>query len=194
MNLITILLSYCLNKNSQRPSTCSWLGSNKTLIMGTEMWTFHSHVSWSIILFLNLFYFWLHWVFLAVRGLFSSCSKWRLLFSCSAQASPGGGFSCGAQALGHVGSVVLAYGVSCLAACGLLPDQGLNQYLLHCKADSQPLDHQGSPRGALFLIFFQSFKNLKTILNSWALGKQMADWMWPASHSSLNPAWGLQYY
>ena len=94
---------------------------------------------------------------LAVRGLFSSCSKWRLLFSCSAQASPGGGFSCcGAQALGHVGSVVVAYGVSCLVACGLLPDQGINPYLLHCKADSQPLDHQGSPCGALFLIFFSN--------------------------------------
>ena len=150
--------------------------------------------------FFHLFYFWLHWVFLAVRGLFSSCSKWGLLFSCSAQASLGGGFSCcGAQALGCVGFscgkcigfVVVAYGVSCLAACEILPDQGLNRCLLHCTADSQPLDHQGSPRGALFLIFFQSFKNLKTI---WALGKQMADWMWPASHSLLNPAWGLQYY
>ena len=27
-----------------------------------------------------LFYFWLHRVFVAAHGLFSSCGKWRLLF------------------------------------------------------------------------------------------------------------------
>ena len=27
-----------------------------------------------------LFYFWLCWVFVAARGLFSGCSEWRLLF------------------------------------------------------------------------------------------------------------------
>ena len=45
--------------------------------------------------FSNLFtYFWLCWVFVASLGLFSSCGKWRLLFSCSVQASHWGGFSC----------------------------------------------------------------------------------------------------
>ena len=34
-----------------------------------------------VFLKINLFiYFWLHWVFVAVRGLFSSCSEWGLLF------------------------------------------------------------------------------------------------------------------
>ena len=30
---------------------------------------------------------------------------------------------------------------------GISPDQGLNQGPLHCRADSEPLDHQGSPAG-----------------------------------------------
>ena len=34
---------------------------------------------------------------------FSSFSKWGLLCSCGARASHGGGFSCGAHALGHTG-------------------------------------------------------------------------------------------
>ena len=167
MNLITILLSYCLNKNSQRQSTCAWLGSNKTLIMvlKCELVIFTGHEA----LFFFKFILFLAALGLAVRGLFSSCSKWGLLLSCSAQASPGGGFSCGAQALGHVGFsyckyvglVVVAYGVSCPAACWILPDQGLNRYLLHCKADSEPLDHQGCPRGALFLTFFSIIKDFK---------------------------------
>ena len=32
------------------------------------------------LLLLLLFYFWLHWVFVAALGLFSSCGKRRLLF------------------------------------------------------------------------------------------------------------------
>ena len=44
------------------------------------------------------------------------------------------------------GSVVVAHGPSCSAACGIFPDQGLNPYPLHWQADSQPLHHQGSPR------------------------------------------------
>ena len=42
------------------------------------------------------------------------------------------------------GSVVLAHGPSCSAACGIFPDQGLNSCPLHWQADSQPLRHQGS--------------------------------------------------
>jgi len=38
---------------------------------------------------------------LLLRGLFSGCREWRLLSSCSVLASHGGGFSCGAWAVGH---------------------------------------------------------------------------------------------
>ena len=42
-------------------------------------------------------------------------------------------------------SAAVAYRLSCPAACGIFPDQRLNPCLLHWQADSQPLDHQGSP-------------------------------------------------
>ena len=47
------------------------------------------------------------------------------------------------------GSVVVAHGPSCSAACGIFPDQGSNPYPLHWQADSQPLRHQGSPTTAI---------------------------------------------
>ena len=49
------------------------------------------------------------------------------------------------------GSVVVAHGPSCSAACGIFPDQGSNPCPLHWQADSQPVRHQGSPL-FLFLI------------------------------------------
>ena len=43
-------------------------------------------------------------------------------------------------------SRVVACRRNCSMACGILvPDQGLNPRSLHCRVDSQPLDHQGSP-------------------------------------------------
>ena len=45
----------------------------------------------------------------------------------------------------RAGSVVVAHGPSCSAACGILPDEGPNPCPLHWQADSQPLRHQGSP-------------------------------------------------
>ena len=50
----------------------------------------------------------------------------------------------------HAGSVIVAHGPSCSAACGILPDQGSNPCPLHWQADSQPLRHQGSPRTYFF--------------------------------------------
>ena len=46
----------------------------------------------------------------------------------------------------RAGSVIVAHGPSCSAACGISPDQGSNLCPLHWQADSQPLRHQGSPR------------------------------------------------
>ena len=50
----------------------------------------------------------------------------------------------------RAGSVIVAHGPSCSAACGIFPDQGLNPCPLHWQADSQPLRHQGSPRHPVF--------------------------------------------
>ena len=99
-----------------------------------------------IILYLfYLFYFWLCWVFVSVRGI-------------SPVAASGGHSSlrCAGLSLSrplllrstgsrHAGSVVVAHGPSCSAACGIFPDQGSNPCHLHWQADSQPLRHQGSP-------------------------------------------------
>ena len=90
-------------------------------------------------------YFWLCWVFVSVRGLSlvaasgghssSWCTglslSWPLLLR-----------STGSR---RTGSVVVAHGPSCSAACGIFPDQGSNPCPLHWQADSQPLHHQGSP-------------------------------------------------
>ena len=89
-------------------------------------------------------YFWLCWVLVSVLGLSlvavsgghssSWCAglslSWPLLWSTGSR---------------HAGSVVVAHGPSCSAACGIFPDQGSNPWPLHWQADSQPLRHQGSP-------------------------------------------------
>ena len=51
----------------------------------------------------------------------------------------------------RAGSVVVAHGPSCSAACGIFLDQGSNPCPLHQQADSQPLLHQGSPKQFFFL-------------------------------------------
>ena len=50
----------------------------------------------------------------------------------------------------RAGSVIVAHGPSCSAACGILPDQGSNPCPLNWQADSQPLRHQGSPSPVLY--------------------------------------------
>ena len=50
----------------------------------------------------------------------------------------------------RAGSVIVAHGPSCSAACGIFPDQGSNPCSLRWQADSQPLRHQGSPIARTF--------------------------------------------
>ena len=113
---------------------------------------------------LNLFCFWPWWVLVTARGLSLVVASrghslvvatgfslwWLLLWNTGPRAH-------GLQELQHVGLVVAAprlwragsvvgvHGLSCSTECGVFPDQGLNQCLLHCKVDSQPVDHQGRP-------------------------------------------------
>ena len=51
----------------------------------------------------------------------------------------------------HMGSVGASHGLSCPVACGIFPDQGWNLCPLHCRVDSYPLDHQGSPLRNIFI-------------------------------------------
>ena len=53
----------------------------------------------------------------------------------------------------RAGSVIVAHGPSCSAACGILPGQGSNLCPLHWQADSQPLRHQGSPACLIIIVY-----------------------------------------
>ena len=81
--------------------------------------------------FLKFIYLWLCWVFISVRGLspvaasgdHSSSRCAGLSLSCPLLLR-----STGSR---HAGLVIVAYGPSCSAACGILPDQGSNPCPLH---------------------------------------------------------------
>ena len=75
----------------------------------------------------------------------SSCGKGGATLHRGARASHRRGLSLQSTSSRRAGSVVVAHGPSCCAACGIFPDQGSNPCLLHWQADSQPLHHQGSP-------------------------------------------------
>ena len=82
---------------------------------------------------------------------------------CGAWVSHCGGFSLWSTGSRHVGSVVVArelqsagsvvvaHGLSCSAACGIFLGQGSNPCPLHWQADSLPLRHQESPQFLLFI-------------------------------------------
>ena len=104
-------------------------------------------------IFIYLFiYFWLCWVFVSVRGLSPVAVSGGHSSSRCADLSLSRPLPLRSTGSRRAGSVVVAHGLSCSAACGIFPDQGLNPCPLHWQADSQPLRHQGSPQ-ILFLMF-----------------------------------------
>ena len=122
-------------------------------------------------MFLNLFiylfiYFWLCWVFVSMRGLSLVAASRGHSSSQCAGLSPSRPLPLRSTGSRRTGSVVVAHGLSCSAACGIFLDQGSNPCPLHWQADSQPLRHQGSPlqlfldyhlnltQGSLFHCFF----------------------------------------
>ena len=92
-----------------------------------------------------LIYLWLCWVFVSVRGLSLVVASGGHSSSRCAGPSPSRPLLLRSTGSRHAGSVVVAHGPSCSAACGIFPDQGSNRCPLHWQADSQPLCHQGSP-------------------------------------------------
>ena len=99
---------------------------------------------------------------MAVLGLqfcaraFSSCGKRGPLLSRCTDLSLSRPLLLWGTCSRRAGSVIVAHGPSCSAACGIFPDQGSNPCPLHLQADSQPLRHQGSPE-LLFLIYLFIF-------------------------------------
>ena len=98
-----------------------------------------------LFIYLFLIYFWLCWVFVAVRGLSLVVARGRHSSSRCAGLSLSWPLSLRSTGSRRAGPVVVAHGPSCSAACGIFPDQGSNPRPLHRQADSQPLRHQGSP-------------------------------------------------
>ena len=130
--------SYCLRQSLFSPLPSS-LGA-PILCSSKAVSTLETHL---LISFFNSKKFFYLLYFLAALGLccctqaFSSCREEGLLSSCGAGASHCSGFSrCDARALDAWASVVVAHGLSCPMACGIFPDQGLNPYPLHYKAES----------------------------------------------------------
>ena len=101
---------------------------------------------------------WLCWVFVSVRGLsLVVASGGHSSSRCRGHSSsrPLLLRSTGSR---RAGSVNVAHGPSCSAACGVFPDQGSNPCPPHWQADSQSLRHQGS-----FTILFFQCKQLNVI-------------------------------
>ena len=109
---------------------------NKYIVVQIPEVIFLSNIGLIFFFFFFLIYFWMHWVFIAACGLSLvvasggySLLRWAgfslqlllLLWSTGSR---------------HVGSVVVAHGLSCSMACGIFPDQGLNPCLLHWQVDS----------------------------------------------------------
>ena len=85
----------------------------------------------------------------------------------------------------RAGSVVVAHGPSCSAACGIFPDQGSHPCPLNWQADSQPLRHQGSPTAAFLYACLPKF--LCAHLESQLVGTKWTTEM-PSIHTS---SWSL---
>ena len=89
-------------------------------------------------------YLWLCWVFVSVRGLSLVVASGGHSSSRCAGLSLSRPLLLRSTGSSRAGSVIVAHGPSCSAACGIFPDQGSNPCPLHWQADSQPLRHQGS--------------------------------------------------
>ena len=99
---------------------------------------------------LLIYLFLLCWVFVSVRGLSLVAASGGHPSSRCAGLSLSRPLLLRSTGSRRAGSVVVAHGPSCSAACGIFPDQGSNPCPLHRQADSQPLRHQGSPRNCTF--------------------------------------------
>ena len=108
-------------------------------------------IFFKFIYYLFIIYFWLCWIFVSVRGLSLVVASGGHSSSRYAGLSLSRPLLLRSTGFRRAGSVVVAHGPSCSAACGIFPDQGLNPCPLHWQADCQPLHHQGSPRNDFLL-------------------------------------------
>ena len=101
--------------------------------------------------FFFILFLWLCWVFVSVRGLSLVVASGGHSSSRCVGLSLSRPLLLRSTGSRRTGSVIVAHGPSCSAACGIFPDLGSNPCPLHWQADSQPLRHQGSPICAIFI-------------------------------------------
>ena len=108
---------------------------------------FHRLLVWKCIrsIYWRPMYLWLCWVFMSVWGLSLVVASGGHSSSRCAGLSLSRPLLLRSTGSRRTGSVVVAHGPSCSAACEIFPDQGSNPCALHWQVDSQPLRHQGSP-------------------------------------------------
>ena len=112
---------------------------------------------------------------------FSSCREQELFSSCGAWASHCGASLVAEQGLCGARDLVVAkqglthpeacgswtkQGLTHPKACGIFLDQGSDRYPLHCKEDSEPLDHQGNPNAFSFFSYVLFFVGIYLLYNT----------------------------
>ena len=137
-----------LSWEPEEPSSCELGLQSMYLEWGTctERLLEQLPTGWIFLKNLFIYYLWLCWVFVSVRGLSLVAASGGHSSSRCAGLSLSRPLSLRNTGSRRAGSVVVAHGPSCSAAYGIFPDQGSNPCPLHWQADSQPLRHQGSPR------------------------------------------------
>ena len=114
-------------------------------------------------------------IFISLKGFFKfilailclRCCT-RASFSCREPSHPSVAVQSSAAASSSVakhrfwstGSVAEAHRLSGSVACGIFPNQGSNPCPLYWQADSQPLNHQGSPPLLVLKYIFTSYRIL----------------------------------
>ena len=135
-------LVLCLNT-----SYGHWSGSHKLDLgemSGIPLKNNHSFIFFIFYFFLKnftfiylfIYLFWLCWVFVSVRGLSLVMASGGHSSSRCAGLSLSRPLLLRSTGSRHTGSVVVAHGLSCSAACGIFPDQGSNPCPLPWQADS----------------------------------------------------------
>ena len=119
----------------------------------------HNLLAQSAPTFFLFIYLWLCCVFVSVRGLSLVVASGGHSSSRCVGLSLSRPLLLRSTGSRRAGSVIVAHGPSCSAACGILPDQGSNPCPLHWQADSQPLRHQGSPHLLLYPLKESSTSN-----------------------------------
>ena len=124
-----------------------------------------------------IYYFWLCWVFVSVRGPPPVAASGGHSSSRCTGLSPSRPLLLRSRGSRCSGSAVVAHGPSRSAARGILPDQGPNPCPLHRQADPQPPRHKGSPWG-----FFLRWQKCYKI------------WLWWLLYNSMNTLETVELY